>query len=246
MGDFNIDYTKTKDPSTRKLLSAKNSFSFDQVIDKPTSFTAGKNSLLDLMFTNIKHVTFAGVYIINMSDHLPTMLIYKKNREEKNTLSIRCRSYSEENNKKFKEEIGEIDWTHLEESDDVNTIWLKMYTAFITILDKCCPFHIFKVKRDKPVYISDEIIQLGKDRDRAFKLARTSNKAEDFKLARTLRQRVNYAVRNAKRKFILENLINSKGDSRKFWDNIKVLLPKKQSPEIKTVINKKKQGNRGS
>lgn len=77
------------------------------------------------------------------------------------------------------------------------------------------------------MYISDDIIQLGKERDRLFKLAHKSNISVDWNRARAYRQIVYYAVRNAKRKFIMEKMNLSKGDSRKFWDNIKVLLPKK-------------------
>lgn len=73
MGDFNIDYAKTKNSDTKKLLAFKNSFALEQVINKPTRFSTDTNSIIDLMFTNIKHIAIADVYNINMSDHLPTI-----------------------------------------------------------------------------------------------------------------------------------------------------------------------------
>lgn len=238
MGDFNIDCFKTSEPNTKKLLSFKNIYSLDQVINKPTRSMINKNSLLDLMFTNIRYITLTEVYNINMSDHLPTMIIYKKKREERNKFSIRCRIYSDSNIMKFKEELKKKDWSHLKGLDDVDEIGSRMYSSFLVLLDKCCPFKTITVKKDRPTYISDELIQMGKERDRLFKIACKSNTTEDWVIAREQRQRVNYAIRNAKRKYILENMYKCKGDSRKFWNNINILLPKKQSAEIKSVIDR--------
>lgn len=104
----------------------------------------------------------------------------------------------------------------------------KMFSVFVDAMNKCCPLKTVTVRRDKPPYITKEILDLGKERDKLFQQAVKSKLDIDWKLAKAQRQRVNYAVKNAKAYYIKFKLKTSKGDSRKFWNDIKILLPDKK------------------
>lgn len=82
------------------------------------------------MFTNINHIYSATVYNINLSDHLPALLVYKKKWELKEEVTINCRAYNEENIDRFTERLREVDWSYIEEENDVNDIWRSMFEQF--------------------------------------------------------------------------------------------------------------------
>lgn len=58
------------------------------------------------MLTNIRFVKLAQPYNINLSDHLPTLLVYKIERERKKIVQLTCRSYSDETIEKLRKLVS--------------------------------------------------------------------------------------------------------------------------------------------
>ena len=83
----------------------------------------------------------------------------------------------------------------------------------------------FRVKVTNKPWITHELIEQIKDKDRALKMAKQSNKADDWVRARRLRNDCLKNVRNAKSEFIKNEIDNHRNDPRKFWDMISSILP---------------------
>ena len=65
-------------------------------------------------------------------------------------------------------------------------------------IDEICPLRNFKINKLKEPWISNELIEKIKDKDRAMKKAKKSKKDEDWKLAKRLRNEyiIKMIVRN--------------------------------------------------
>ena len=60
LGDFNIDYKNKKSINYKKIKFFERSNSLDQLVCTTTRNTKTTSSLLDIIFTNVKHIKEAG------------------------------------------------------------------------------------------------------------------------------------------------------------------------------------------
>lgn len=217
MGDFNIDVKKANDLNVKKLNGFMANYTLKQVIHSTTRVGLNCSSILDLMITNLKFIALADSFNLNLSDHLPTLLIYKKVREKCCPRTFTCRDYSKANLENYAQALSQQDWTFVYEGVSIDIIWDRMFQIFTKMLDIFCPYKTVSVKRDRPTYVTREIIDMGHERDRLFKLARKTNCNSDWVIARKQRQKVNYALKRAKSEYFRNTLVETQGDSRKFW-----------------------------
>lgn len=78
---------------------------------------------------------------------------------------------------------------------------------------------------------------MGKYRDELFKIATQTKDAGDWARATAQRQKTNYAIKRFKRDFFKDRILNSKGDPKKFWENISCLLPKKSGNTVGDIFD---------
>lgn len=127
LGDLNINYLDHKTVNTRKLIALEKEFGLLQTIKLPTRAGRNSASLLDPIFMNVKFVLAADILNINLSDYLPTYMIYKKTREPSKPVNLTCRPYSKLDTVNFKQELLSFNWTFVYASGDPNYIWGRMY-----------------------------------------------------------------------------------------------------------------------
>ncbi len=78
MGDFNVDLLKKSDESKSSWLNITENFQFCQLIDEPTRVTNTTRTLINHIFTTVPtKVRCTKVPIIGLSDHFPTIIVYK-------------------------------------------------------------------------------------------------------------------------------------------------------------------------
>lgn len=219
LGDFNVDISKN-DKSAQNLATWAANSCLKQLISEPTRVTNRSKSCIDLIFTDIRSVSLSGVIEYSVSDHFPVFLVKKKTRNEKESKTIRCRSFKNFNLESFCEDLREFDFDfNLHVSVDVNHAWDLLWKHIIKICDKHCPFINFNAQA-KPDYITDEILSKMRRRDDAFKNAYRSKVPEDLVYAKILRQEVTRELRKAKRQYILSQMDLAQGNSKKFWEII--------------------------
>ena len=88
-----------------------------------------------------------------------------------------------------------------------------------------CPLKLFKIKQEKEPWISNQLIELIKDKDHALKRAKKKNDPILWAEAKRLRNNCTKRLREARADYIKENLNNNIGDQKKFWKNIQEVIP---------------------
>ena len=107
MGDFNINYADKKSPNFEKLCVLESKYDFKQLINMPTRVTYHSRSTIDLIFTNIRHVSSCGVIKHPIADHLPVYLIKKRPREGFTNHYIKRRNFRNYDRENFTKVLSE-------------------------------------------------------------------------------------------------------------------------------------------
>ena len=92
-------------------------------------------------------------------------------------------------------------------------------------IDIMCPLKHFRVKQQKEQWITNELLELIKDKDTLLKHARKRKDKQLWIKATRYRNHCVKRLRDAKADFIKHNLDNNMGDQKKFWKNIQDVLP---------------------
>ena len=101
----------------------------------------------------------------------------------------------------------------------------------IELADKLCPVRNYRVKSNKPQWLTREVLEAQKDRDYFYSKAMSTGDEGDWFIARQMRNIANKMTRSAKAEFVKGELELTSDDPRKFWRRIKEHV----LPDCKTV-----------
>lgn len=90
------------------------------------------------------------------------------------------------------------------------------------------------IRKERPPYITSETIDIGRERDRLFKVTHRTKAPLDWIAVRKQKQLVNYALKRAKANYYKRIVLECSGDSRKFWAKVNETH---RSPDIKVITN---------
>lgn len=117
-------------------------------------------------------------------------------------------------------------------------LMLGIYYGIITkLLNKYCPERMITTKAIRAPYITNEVIQLSKNRDKLFRKAHRTKNANDWEQAVLSRSEANAAIRNSRRHYIINEVKAAHGNTIKFWETMKNLIPSSKSDTIKSVYS---------
>ena len=233
MGDFNVNMSGN-DADKRRLIRFSQVSSLDQLIESPTRCTVNTSSMIDLIFSNMTHVESSGVLDVFISDHMPIYLVKKMNTKKTNQhVNFKGRTYRNYSKVILQEKINEqLDVQRLILLRDPVECWDVLYGSLVDIADEIVPSKEYKVKSEKPAWLTDELLNMRNDRDYFFKKAKISGDDGDWFVARNMRNRVNIAMRAAKTEYIKDQLVYNKNNPKKFWN----LIHSEILPEDKNKI----------
>lgn len=234
IGDMNFDLLK-RDRHANCFLSLASSCSLNQLINSPTRFFGNNNSLLDHIYTDMDYVSKVGTLSVDISDHLPTFLIRKKEHNHIAYKQVYGRSYKNLVTADFLSECSRIDFQSIFQSDDPEQAWELLLSCIMYIVEKHCPMRVQRIPVSKPEYLTDQVLKLMHNRDKAFKIVRKDPTPAKWANARHLRTLVSREIRKAKRVVILRHLENAKGDGAKFWKFINNSFFATQSAKITQI-----------
>ena len=95
------------------------------------------------------------------------------------------------------------------------------------------PYEGFKFAKKRPKWISDNLIELTKNRDASMKQYIKTRTEEDKMEVRRLRNMVNIALRNASNEYIKNRLETNGKKTKGFWKQI--FYPQNQTTTILTI-----------
>lgn len=236
LGDFNIDWSHIANSATKALRDLVEDRSLNPFITAPTRVTPRSSSCIDLIFSNITYVNESGTINLNVSDHFPVFIVKKKQHTHRPFAEKWCRPLRNLNWDCFVEEIKSINTGSYFNSRDPSEIWDNFYGMIIQVLDRICPLKLVRFYTDNSTFLDDELRQLMRERDIAFRVARKRGSHVDWNRAKTLRSRVRSELIRSKRKFILRQLEAADGDGKKFWYTINSAFLKSSPPLIDRVF----------
>ena len=105
--------------------------------------------------------------------------------------------------------------------NDVNEKWGNFYTSVESELNKIYPIREFCFKKEKPPWLTLDLLELIKDKDYLLKKARKSKLDIDKTNARQARNLVNSLIKRARSDYVKEQLDANRNDPKKFWEVIK-------------------------
>ena len=240
-GDYNIDILKIgKNLHYSQFFESLCSLAILPRITYPTRIAGSSKTLIDNFYCRFKHPisdTSAGILLNNFSDHQPYFIILKlrisySKCPKGNTLS---RKGNQDSFINFKHVFTSIDLSNLTNeaaSGNPNTLYDILDDALAISLNSAFPlvkrkFNKYRDKRNP--WVTDEILNLMKTRDRFLKRKKKA-KGEKLqkvnKLLKEFNQRLDKDIKVAKKAYYDKQFISLKGDIKKTWDLINDVLKK--------------------
>ena len=235
LGDWNVDYKNVHSIEYKKVHFFEKSNHLSQVVKNTTRNTQHSKTLLDLIMTNSPHVHSYGTLENNISDHQMTYAVRKKMKETFAKQVFYGRSYKSLNDEVLIDNLASLNWDDYFRENNVDKLWDFLEQHIKHQLDLQCPIRKFVVKNYRPSWMSAGLIEQIKNRDYFYKKAKKSGSADDWNIARHLRNTTNSNIRQAKADFILSQLELNKNDNPKFWKNIKEIFPNKKSDTKRAI-----------
>ena len=222
MGDMNVNYRERHNVAFEMLKEFERVYNLVQLIKDPTRVTIRSKTTIDLIWTNIGHVSESGVLETILSDHLPVYIIKKKCRESKEFSYITGRSYKNYVKESFQYDINShVKWKNFWECEsDPEKLWAIMEEIISDCANYHCPIVRMKIRENSPAWFSREIVEELYLKDDRYNQARSSGKELDWDIFRNQNRRVKKLILEAKEEYIKELLETNNGNPKFFWRNI--------------------------
>lgn len=127
------------------------------------------------------------------------------------------------------ERIQNIDWETYYGIEDVDECWTFIYDNLISILDDLCPEKTYNNISRRSEWVSSALFELMHKRNHQFKRAKLLKDPDLWDEARSTRNLVNDACKQAKNEYVIDKLSENEGNSRKFWSQLKPLCKETNS-----------------
>jgi len=207
-GDFNMNFFE---PSYKKhgLTKALNTTCLDHI------YTTHPGFIADISVPNI-----------GVSDHLPVFIRRKYSRKQKNQIhsTIEYRDLKNLNTDELLQDLQCTPWDAAFVFDDINDVLSSIETILNDVLDRRIPLKSKGVKRpNQPVWMTKEILQSMKTRDKLLNKARNSNLPEDWSRFTHAKRQTTNVLRKTKRSFFREKIDENKGNTKGVWKALKSL-----------------------
>ena len=236
VGDLNCNLLKTTQEA-EALRDMCCSLNLVQLIDKPTRVTLQSSSLIDVIMTSSESlIVKSGVVEVNISDHFLVSCELNLKKPKLKPTYINARSFKDYDRNQFVMDLAQIPWHENFSIDDVNEKLSSFNGHFLSILEKHAPVKSMKIRYRRCPFMSREIKELMKNRDKLHKLARRTKMTTDWDNYRVCRQAVKKALRESERKYV-QNEIHKNLNRSSMWKVIRNCLPRKESTELKYSRN---------
>ena len=132
---------------------------------------------------------------------MPVYIIRKKAKSHEVKINFTGRSYKNVEPQQVSDILTIRNWNDFA-NNDIDTCWDIMYTNIMAATNTLCPLKEFKFSKDKPIWLTHDLIVLMKNRDNCLrKYTKTKKETDKFKM-RKARNLTNIAVK------LLEQIIS--------------------------------------
>ena len=212
-----------------------------QTIEEPTRITKTSSTLIDHHGTNsTEKIARAGVIHIGISDHSLIYAIRKTNPTTKtgtNIRTIKFRNMKRFDQQQFIADLLGQPWGRVVLQKDTNSMWSCCKEMFLEILNKHAPIQNERTRSFNVTWLTKEIKELIHNRVKLKRKAVVANQDEDWQNYKSFRNKVNIAMRQAKKNYYCDKIALQKDYRKDTWKTINNLLGRTRN---NTVVNELK------
>jgi hypothetical protein len=174
-------------------------FSQHVSIDTP-SWPGQQPSCIDHLYTNKPDkLSDVSAHVNGGSDHKVVYVVWYAKAIKRNVRYIRKRCFKHFDESGFKQAIVDLKWFDVYNSYNVD-VAVKLLTDKITaVLDKFAPVKTIQVKPNYAPWLTDQVKEVMKERDRGQLVAGISQCQDSWRLYRSLRNFASQCIKNAKK-----------------------------------------------
>ena len=144
---------------SREFLDLLFSLSFRPLITKPTRVKSNSATLIDNIFVNHSSQSldsFQGIFYTDISDHFLIFHIVLSSIKDKPLGSVKRRIYSQRYIERFKEILGNTDWSTLLSCNDAQQSYSMFHNHFLQVYDKSFPLKTFKYNyKNRKIWLTE-------------------------------------------------------------------------------------------
>lgn len=230
--DLNCDMLKPHSPEATALQDLCDSVNLTQLIKEPTRVTATSSTLIDVIMTSSTDlVERSGVLQSHISDHYLVDVLLKLKIPKPPPSYVKVRSYKNYDSQRFVSDLERVPWNEVTLDDDASDMVDRFNARFLEVLDGHAPIKVVKVKHRRCPFVTEEIKELMRDRDRFLKIARCTGLPVDWEIYRDSRQVVKTRLRKAEQEYINKEMERCRNTSSK-WKLIRNCLPRKETTQL--------------
>ena len=163
-----------------------NTFNLNNFISDHTCFRNDSATTIDLILSNMNHISEHGVLDYIQVEHRPVFICKRRQHDKIDNISVFIRPVSKIDNILLADELLNINWDEIK-SNDIDLYWDNLKSTLVNICNKICPLKKTKIKKDLPCWYLNDLAHLRYERDRLgkdFRLDRKNReKKEAFKKA---------------------------------------------------------------
>ena len=199
IGDFNLDYQRWNRPDPNHInmiASSKNSLEangFSQLVQGITRTWPGQvDSQIDHIWTNAAEKIIETTNEVKATgDHNLISMILRTKTKNPNRLETRKRTYRNLDITDYKQKLSEVNWTEIQEIENVDEANYFLESNLTKILDVVCPFKTIQYRKNYKPWISAQTLAQMEARDKIREEARISGEPASWKKYRSIRNKVN-------------------------------------------------------
>ena len=244
MPTTNCNLLNSSDTASQALVNFCTSFNLSQLIRQPTRVTESSATLIDVILTSHENLIIdAKVMPSSISDHDLIYAVLKLKRQRPKPVYITTRSFKNYQQNAFLRDISMVLWCIIDYFDDIDDSLYAFNTLFNEVQDKHAPIRKVRIRGRLSPYITDEIRELMKSRDRRRKIARKTRNPDAWAAYKNLRNDVKREIRSAERAFAADQITSNPNNSSQLCKTIRSFIPKKSasvrsfSKDDRTVAN---------
>ncbi|XP_046686716.1 uncharacterized protein LOC124372374 [Homalodisca vitripennis] len=230
MGDFNVDLLGNNKPEFKYFRNLLASMNLAQIVNEPTRETDNTAALIDhiIVRNSLSNMTVGVVDTSKILDGRGKRITDHKlvfcdcpckTKERMKEKFISYRELSKVDLQMFSSELSSIEWHGIEIQSDVDDAVDMLTAGIMQVFDACAPLVKKRVTKRKAPWRNSEIMLLTCTKNQLKKDLLCRNDARAKAAYSSARNKLNYAVRKAKKDYFAAKLKCS--DSKSFWATLR-------------------------
>ena len=241
MGDFNLNLLKCNNNNhVNNFVNLMSQYNFKATVNKPTRVFNNSATIIDHIWINfdVENDCCSNIIFTGITDHFPVYLKLP-NTDAVTSKSITYRSSGVDCDNAFKQRLESTDFSHVIDTNDVNSAFTQFNTIIFDLYNDCYPFVTRTIKLNKSTnpWMTAGLRQSIKTKNKLYKkfVKRPITYGNAYRM---YRNNLTKSIKKAKNIYHQNKFNSVQGDVKKTWRTINSILGKtNKSQSIALKVN---------